>query len=281
MNTLAKKEKEKNNFKDYLQFLRSIFENNKSDNSEKLFSDILNDEFKKELDENNKKYILEIILGDKNLIKYNILLIMDIINSTIHLSNENNDVLADITSDEKYFPIFNKSKKIEKAIIKIFDIIIINYLESLKNQDILAPNLYNIFKNYLNVLGKEDYEYFYQEYDNENLLKLYAISFIKIYIIKYISIFYKNKNDLMVTENNINKEIICSNSLKNILYIFFIIVLYNKFKYNDEEYIKILEENFKDIYKFYNELKENIGEQKFDDILKTSKIPEEFNCNFW
>ena len=263
-------------YKDYLDNLKKIFESHKTDYSEKLLSSILIDELKKETDEENKKNILQNILFDENLIENNILFLMENIFPIIKL---NIDALYDISSNEKYFPLFNESEKIEKSIIKIFDFRINLYFDSLENNNNYTTELFDIFKNYLNILTNEnDQDNYYKGLENRNLVKLYSISYIKIYLIKFIEIILENKNELKGKENDIIEEIIKTNSFKNTLFIYLIILLYNKSK--NKNFEKFLEENISEVFKNNNELKKVYDENKYKEILDSAKIPGETNFIF-
>ena len=258
------------NMDDYLNRFMNLFEKNKTENSEKLLSSILIDEFKKESNEDNKKHILKIILDNENLIKNNLLFLMENIYSTV---KQNIDAIDDISNNGEYFPLFNQSENSEETIIKIFDIIINIYFDSLQNLDDFNTKLFEIFKKYLNVLSNDKYEDYYKGYYNENLLKLFSLSYLKIYLIRYTKLILENRNALRGKENDIISEILKTGSFKNTLLTYFIILLYNKMEKKD--IFGFLKENYIEVSRFYNELKENVGKIEFEEILKTSKIPRE------
>lgn len=83
----------------------------------------------------------------------------------------------------------------------------------------------------------------------------------------------ENRNVLRGKENDIISEILKTGSFKNTLLTYFIILLYNKMEKKD--IFGFLKENYIEVSRFYNELKENVGKIEFEEILKTSKIPRE------
>ena len=99
------KNKVPSEMKENLKALKEEIKVNKKEYSEELFSSILIDEYKKESNEEYKKYILEYILDNENLIKYNVALIMDIIYTTI--KQDICDAFIPISNDELYFPLLN------------------------------------------------------------------------------------------------------------------------------------------------------------------------------
>ena len=260
----------------------NVYEQKNDINFNESFSSILFDEFHKEYNENYRKYILKIILDNNDLIQHNILIIKIIISEYLKPKEECiNAALDYISSEETFFPIINKYKDeiIEKNIIKIFDCIINLYLDSLENlSNYLKSDLLHIFKEYIKVIDDETYEKYYNNYYNENLIKLYILCFIKIYLNRFSSIISKQKNTFQGEENIIIEEIAKDSkdlkdskdsSISNTIKLYFIILLYH----NDNS-LSILEENlFETIKKFWNEL----GENKRKEILQNSIIPKENN----
>ena len=141
------------------------------------------------------------------------------------------DALDYISGEEIYFPLINNYKKeiVEKNIMKIFDSIINLYLDSLENlSEYIISDLFDIFKEYLRVLEDTEYEKYYDNYCNENLVKLYALSFIKIYLNRFNFYLCDNKNLLKGEENKIIEKLGEDSFISNSIRIYFIILLYNK-----------------------------------------------------
>ena len=239
------------------------------------FSSVLFDEFNKEFNEKYRKYILKTILDDDNLIQYNILLIKIIIAEYIKPEKEIiYDALDYISGEEIYFPLINNYKKeiVEKNIMKIFDSIINLYLDSLENlSEYIISDLFDIFKEYLRVLEDTEYEKYYDNYCNENLVKLYALSFIKIYLNRFNFYLCDNKNLLKGEENKIIEKLGEESFISNSIRIYFIILLYNK-----RNSLELLKDNkFNTIESFSNNLKNELGENDFNTLLNKSLIPKE------
>ena len=242
----------------------------------KTFSSVLYDEFNKEYNEKYRKYIIETILKDDNLIQENNLLIKMIFADYVKPEEEFiNEALDYISSEETYFPIINKDKReiVEKKIMKIFDLTLNLFYESLDNvEECIVSNLFDIFKEYLIILHDEKYHKYYNNFCNENLVKLYTLCFIKIYLKKFVFYFCNNKNLLRGEENKII-ELICSNSpISNTIQIYFIYLLYNEKKslcILDEE--KVLSH----IKEFALNLKKDLGEDIYQKNLEKLMIPKE------
>jgi len=263
---------EERNLKDNLKNYKNYYKEKNSLNFVESFSSVLFDEFNKEYNENYRKYILKIILDDDNLIKHNILLIKIIIAESIKPEKEYIDeALNYISNEETYFPLLNNCKKeiLEKSIMKIFDSIINLYFDSLNDKEsYIKSDLFSIYKEYICVLENKEYKKYYDNYCNENLVKLYTICFIKIYLNRFIIALCDNRNYLMGEENKIIQEISRNSSLSNIIQIYFIILLYHKQK--SLELLK--EKSFEIIENFSNDLR---GRNNFKDILNKSLIPKE------
>ncbi len=263
---------EEKNLKDNLKNYKNYYKERNNHNFAESFSSVLFDEFNKEYNENYRKYILKIILDDDNLIKQNILLIKIIIAESIKPEQEFIDEALDyISNEETYFPLLNDCKKeiLEKTIMKIFDSIINIYFDSLNDKEIyIKSELFSIYKEYICVLENKEYERYYDNYCNENLVKLYTICFIKIYLKRFIIALCDNRNYLMGEENKIIQEISRNSSLSNTIQIYFIILLYNKQK--SLELLK--EKSFETIDNFLNDLKKS---EIYKDILNKSFIPKE------
>ena len=242
----------------------------------KAFSSVLYDEFNKEYNEKYRKYLIETILKDDNLIQENSLLIKMIFADYVKPEQEFiNDALDYISSEEMYFPIINKDKReiVEKKIMEIFDLTLNLYYESLDNiEEYIINDLFEIFKEYLIILNDEKYPKYYNKFCNENLVKLYTLCFIKIYLKKFMFYFCNNKNYLGGNEKKII-ELICSNSpISNTIQIYFIYLLYNEKKslcmLNEEKILSQIQE-------FANNLKQELSENIFQKNLEKLLIPKE------
>ena len=236
---------------------------------------MLFDEFNKEFNEKYRKYILEKILDDDNLIQHNILIIKIILSEYVKPDQEVIEEALDyISSEETYFPLINKCNKeiINKNIIKIFDSTINLYFNSLENiEEHIISSLFDIFKEYLKVISDQNYEKYYNKYFNENLVKIYVLSFIKIYLHNFVNLLCDKKNALKEKEKIIIEEITKESSISNTIMIYFIILLFNKT--NSLEILK--DETYKDIENYLNNLKNEISQNNFDNILKNLLIPQE------
>ena len=271
-NINAEETEEEKKLKDNLKNFKDYYKEKNDHIFTESFSSILFDEFNKEYNENYRKYILQIILDDDNLIKENVLLIKIIITESIKPEQEFIDeAFLYISNEETYFPLLNDCKKeiLEKIIMKIFDSIINIYFDTLNDKEsYIISNLFSIYKEYIYVLGCEEYERYYDNYYNENLVKLYAICFIKIYLKRFIIALCDKRNYLMGEEIEVIQRISGSSSLSNTIQIYFIILLYNK--QNSLEILK--EKSFETIESFLNDLKKS---ENFNDILNKSIIPKE------
>ena len=176
-----------------------------------------------------------------------------------------------ISGEESYFPLLNDSNKeiVNKNIEKIFELIINLYFNSLDNlEEHMITDLLDIFKEYLISLTDENYERYYNNYCNENLVKIFELCFIKIYLNNFIIFLCDKKTALQGKEKEII-ELICDNSsLFNTLKLYFILLLYKKTNSLETLNNKIYEK----IYDFSKNLISEIGEEKFDEILNKSKM---------
>jgi len=263
---------EEKNLKDNLKNYYNYYKERNNLNYKDSFSSVLFDEFNKEYNINYRKYILKIILDDDNLIKQNILLIKIIIAESIKPEKEFIDEALDyISNEETYYPLLNNCKKeiLEKSIMKIFDSIINIYFDSLNDlESYIKSDLFLIYKEYICALENKEYERYYDNYCNENLVKLYIICFIKIYLKRFVIALCDKRNYLMSEENKIIQEISRYSSVSNTIQIYFIILLYYK-----EKSLKLLKEkSFAVIENVLNDLKRS---KKFKEILNKSIIPKE------
>ena len=261
----------KNNLDNFYKF----YKGKNNINFAELFSSVLFDEFKKEYNEKYRQYLLKKILDDDNLIQYNILLIKLIIAEYIKPNKEIIDNVLDyISSEENYFPFLNDCDKdiVNKIIINIFDTTINLYFNSLDNlSENMISDLFDIFVEYLKVISNNDYEKYYDNYCNEKLVKIYVLSFIKIYLNNFVTLLCDKRTSLKKNENKIIEEINNNSSISNTIKIYFIILLYNKTKS-----LNILKED--KLYEPFDGFANNLN--NLDNIIKNSKIPTDDNYLF-
>ena len=135
----------------------------------------------------------------------------------------------------------------------------------------LKSDLFDIFKEYIKVIDDETYEKYYNNYCNENLVKLYILCFIRIYLYRFSSVLSKDRNTLQGEESLIIEEITKENSISNTIKLYFIILLYN----NDNSLDVLNEQSFNKIEEFSYKLKIELGENNYIEILKTALMPKE------
>ena len=220
----------KNNFDNFYNF----YKGKNNINFSSLFSSELFDEFKKEYNEKYRQYLLKKILDDDNLIRYNIILIKIILAEYIKPNKEIMDRVLDyISSEEVYFPLLNDCDKdiVNKNIIKIFDTTINLYFNSLENlPENMITDLFDIFVEYLKVISDKEYERYYDNYCNEKLVKIFVLSFIKIYLNNFVTLLCDKKTSLKENEKKIIEEITNNSPISDTNKVYFIILLYNKTK---------------------------------------------------
>ena len=179
-----------------------------------------------------------------------------------------------ISNEELYFPLLNdyKMKSIEENVMKIFDSIINLYFSNLENlEENIISELFDIFKEYLIVLDDKNYEKYYNNYCNENLVKLYIICYIKIYLKYLIDFICDNRNPLEGKEKEIIREICKDTPISNTIKIYFILLLYRK-----KQSLDLLKEKiFEQIGNFINDLKNELTEENYNNILNNLRIPKE------
>ena len=262
--------------KNHLDNFYNYYKEKNNTNFNELFSSVLFDEFNKEFNEKYRQYILKKILDDDNLIPHNLLLIKIILSEIIKPQKEYLDNALDyISGEETYFPILNDCNKniVNTNIIKIIDSIINLYFDYTENiEELLVSDLFALFKEYLQVIEDKNYEKYYNNYCNENLIKIYVLCFIKIYINRFVNIFCDKKSALKGKEIDIIDEISRESSISNTIKLYFIILLYNKT--NSLDLLKD-DKLLESIEKYSNALKDDKGENNFNDILKKTLIPKE------
>ena len=261
--------------KEHLNKFYDYYKEKNNINFSSLFSSVLFDEFNKEFNEKYRKYILEKILDDDNLIQHNILLIKIILSEYVKPDQEIIEEALDyISSEETYFPLLNQcnKEKVNNNIIKIFDSTINLYFNSLENiEEHIVSDLFDIFKEYLKVISDQNYEKYYNKYCNENLIKIYVLSYIKIYLNNFVNLLCDKKNALKEKEQIIIEEITKESSISNTIMFYFIILMFNKT--NSLDILK--DETYKDIEAYSNNLQNEIGQNNFDNILNDLLIPKE------
>ena len=263
---------EEKNLKNNLDNFYNYYKEKNNINFASLFSSVLFDEFNKEHNEKYRQYILNKILSDDNLIPYNILIIKIILSEYIKPIKECIDVALDyISSEEIYFPLLNDSNKeiINKNIEKIFDLIINLYFNSLDNlEEHIITDLLDICKEYLHSLTDKDYEKYYDNYCNENLVKIFELCFIRIYLNKFIMLLCDKKTALQGKEKEIIELISDNSPLCNTIKLYFIILIYKK----TNSLATLSGQLYEKIYEFSNNLKREIGQDKFDEMLNKSSM---------
>ena len=236
------------------------------------------DEFNKEYNEKYRKLIIQTILKDNNLINSNNLLIKTIFSENLYSELEDMERAFDIISNEDiFFSLFNNSKEknVEEIIMKIFDSIINICFDSYSLSEfakLLVSDLFDDFKNYIDLLNENKYS----KYFNENICKLFAICYIKIYLKRFVYYLYQKTNFLEGNEKQIIQEIYKDYKISNTIKIYLIILLYNEIKSIDKLKDYILNENyFLELSSFINNLKTEIGEDNFNKIINNSSILRE------
>ena len=138
-----------------------------------------------------------------------------------------------ISNEDIFFSLINDSKNenMEKILMKIFDSIINICFDSLNNfEELMISDLFEYFKKYALLLNDNKYSKYY----NENLCKLFAICYIKIYLKKFSYYLYEKNNFLEGKDNNIIQEINKDYKINNTIQVYLIILLYNETKSIDK-----------------------------------------------
>ena len=262
---------EEKSLKNYLNNFYNYYKEKNDINFASLFSSILFDEFIKEYNEKYRQYILKTILDDENLIPNNLLLIKIILSEYIKPTKENlDDALDYISGEETFFPLLNECNKdiVNQNIMKIFEITINLYFDSLKKiEDNIINDLFDIFKEYLRVITDTEYEKYYNEYCNENLVKIYVLSFIKIYLNRFVVLLCEKRSSLQGKETEIINEINKEPPIANTIKFYLIILLHNNPNFSN---------NLKEIIQPYiSDIQKDTDKNKFDEILKNGIIPND------
>ena len=259
-----------NNFYNYYKEKNDI----NNINFASLFSSVLFDEFNKEFNEKYRQHILKTILDDKNLIPHNTFLIKIILSEII---KPDKDIIADaldyILGEKTYFPLLNKYDMdiVNKIIMNVFETTINLYFKSLeKLEEHIVSDLFNIFEEYLKVIADDKYKKYYKNYYNENIVKIYVLSFIRIYLNNFVSLVCREKSSLKGKEEKIINEIAKDYAISNTIKLYFIILLYDKTKS-----LNLLRDKlYESIETFSIDLMNEIGKNDFYNILNNSTIPK-------
>ena len=246
----------------------------------KLLSWILLKEFNKIGHFKYREFILKKILENNDLIKYSSQIIRIIIGNAYILRDvstiESNLKNIENNNDEELFDKLNvpQNSVLDEVIMNIFERIIAKYFELIpyseteeleksfpiyynKNKinktGIICNKSFTKFKKTLNILDSiSKLNEGDLNYKNKNLLKLYSIVYVKIYL-NYLSNFIVNNynemesiDDIMKAINNIeNKE------FEKVIKIYFLKLIYNLKNNNLDEFKKELEQKK---INFYDEL---------------------------
>ena len=261
--------KEEKKLKDILKNFNFYYLNKQKENYIYLFSSVLFDEFNKEYNEKYRQFIIKTILVDNNLINSNNLLIKKIFSENLFPELEDMERAFDIISNEEiFFSLFNdsKNKTIEELVMKNFNSIINICFESSDNlEELITTDLFNNFRTYINLLNENKY----MKYYNENVCKLFAICYIKLYLQKFVYYLYRKANFLGGNEVEIIQEIHKNYKISNTIQIYFLILLYNEIKSINKmnEYIS-KENSLEPIFYYIKQLKREIGENNLEEFLK-------------
>ena len=156
-----------------------------------------------------------------------------------------------------------KNPILEELIINFIENNILFYFDNSPN--ILLPKEFNAFEKLISILSaiKEK-----EEKDNKNILKLYSIAYIKIYLYKFISLTFNNdkirsyeKVTKIIKDNN-------DNPLKEVLQTY----IYKIFYFN-------LDKNIYKLKKYVNNNKDIVSDQNFEIFSKSIEY-EVINYNF-
>ena len=289
------------NIKIFYEYLIKTMGNISSKNNfdfYKFLSLILFYEFKKVENILFRECILQIILEKNDLIKYSskiITIILDNANIKCFPDEFENNIENIRKQNSKMFLLlnYNKNEFLEQIIMNIFERKISKYFElipildeknlklnyktyyeqnkgKIKNKiGIIFDKSFNIFKNIIKILD----EISVSDKKNENLLKLYSIVYVKMYLY-YLSYFIiNNYHEIKSVKNIIN----IINDLKNkhfskVIKIYIIKLLFNLKNISFEEFDKLKFEKYG--IDFYNVFKENKNENNIK--LTYNFLPSDF-----
>ena len=307
-----------NIFEQFFNDLKKIFENNKNQNYYKLISIVFKNEFMKYFDNNEfKKKVMEIIITDTDIgyISNNYQLFKIILEFNIEPSKIRHN-LNNIKDDVELLQIINNSchrEFLEHIILNIYDYQFMlyftktpgnikSYIKSKKND-----NDVNMFNKLKNSMSKEktkpeeeagivldlsfdifkDCVLFLDNFGdsnkkkNNNLAKLYSISYIKAYLDKLI-FFYLNTDarQVMGSIEDIIKFINNKNSgFRKVIKIYIIKLFFNS-KEVEKQYEKLNKIDFKD-FDFIKEMMKDENEEieELKELIEEKESPniEKYN----
>ena len=214
------------NIKNLYHFLKKLIGKHK--NFSKIFNEILYGEYKRITDEHFRKLILELIINDEDLIKYStkifIFFFYDVTGNNDLDSLDKGD--EEINQINMYFEVIENSLgkngpakiRLEQILINLFESYFLVFFEEIPNLEDNKLQIYfkqyyesklkelimqdfslKIFRNKIlqlekifnqEILGKNDMESD-KKINYPNIIKLYSIAYIKIYLYKTISFVYK------------------------------------------------------------------------------------------
>ena len=230
---------------------------------------------------------IETIREADDLINGNNNIFFEIIEKTLNNNFDNKIVLEQILLNlfESYFSVFFETiPKLNEEDLKIYyknyfdsdkkneTFIMLDFsLEMLKNK---LLNLEKIYYNNNNKLKKE-IDYIYGNFKYTNIIKLYSISYVKIYLYKAIYFILIKRQEFIYFEDEIMKVIKGEslNDFRKIIKIYILKLLYNNFN----NYQKLQEFHYYNYgFKFIDEFKEELIENN-NEILNYYFIPKNEN----
>ena len=271
----------------------------------KLINNIFIGEIKKIKDNNYRKSILEIILNNTNIAKDSIqvfiIIFYDILGNNSVESIKNSE--KKITENNLCFEIINKGLKKDSDNIKILEQVLLNLFESYfyvffdTIKDLDKSELKEYYKEYyeskkngennitltmvdfsLDTLKKqltileEIYKNINNNITNNNIIKLYSIAYIKVYLYKTINFILTKTEKFFLKDdviNIINGEII--NDFRNVIKIYILKILNSSLN----SYQELQNFHFKDYgFTFVEQFKEKLLE-KNNDLLNYYILPSD------
>ena len=292
-----KEDELKENFNQFYKYLNDSIGKDKSFND--IMSIIFKSEYIKISYDSFKNILLETILSKNEFIYKN----YQLFNLIINLESTPEEMEKNLTNiKELKDPLIttlskHKDEFLEQAIINIFEYIILKYFNSITSLDynkmnrenknenriyfksyyqsnceanIIFDLSFNIFRECIQILDNI-YEPKDKKIENENLCKLYAISYIKIYLSKVVFFAYNNIQNIKSIHEIIN-EIKGSNTnskFRNVIKIYLFKLLFNIMNRNWGEFIQF---NFTSIQiDFFNILSEDNDQNESLNTLYLTK----------
>ena len=292
------------NLKKLFEFLYKNIKNNNENYGETINSILWNEFIKIEYEEYRTK-IIEIILEHEELIPHSTQILTFVVNNTLNHSIEgilnNLDIIHD--SNSKIIKMLNSSKKIfvDEILINIFETKINIYFDLIKyspdeelekyypklyldkinkkNNDsgIILEQSFYAFKKYLDylelaALGKK-------KKHNSHIIKLYALTYVKIYLSKVVNFLMDEKNQLGDISEII--EVIKgknNNKFRKVIKIYVFKLFFSYMK----DYEEFLNFDFKKYHiDFYKEFDfDNKNEKKEQELLNYYMIPLDDNDTY-